>query len=264
MPPFTMRNTLAGLLLAFGLGNVPAVAQEVVDIPTRAGVTQRMIVIAPPAPKAAVILLAGGHGGLQITPQGKIKWGEGNFVVRSRQMFADQGLFVAVVDAPSDQQSEPFLSGRRQLPNHVADMKAAIAWTRERAKVPVWLVGTSRGTQSAGFVATQLTGSDGPDGIVLTSTILTDKSSRAVPKMELDKIRIPVLVVHHELDGCVLCAFKDIPPLMNGLVATRKKELLAFTGGQTKGDPCEALAYHGFNGIERTVVERTAQWILAN
>ncbi len=264
MPRFTMRNTLAGLLLAFGLGSVPAVAQEIVDIPTRAGVTQRMIVIAPPAPKAAVILLAGGHGGLQITPQGTMKWGEGTFVVRTRQMFADQGLFVAVVDAPSDQQNEPFLSGRRQLPNHVADLKAVIAWVRDRAKVPVWLVGTSRGTQSAGYIATQLTGSDGPDGIVLTSTILADKSSRAVPKMELKKIQIPVLVVHHESDGCNLCSFRDIPALMDGLTATRKKELLAFRDGQTQGDPCKALAYHGFNGIEREVVERTAQWIFAN
>lgn len=264
MQSLTIRNALAGLLLAFRLGSAPAMAQEVVDIPTRAGVSQRMIVLAPSAPKAAVILLAGGHGGLQITPQGTMKWGEGNFVVRTRQMFADQGLFVAVVDAPSDQQNEPFLSGRRQLPNHVADLKAVIAWVRDRAKVPVWLVGTSRGTQSAGYIATQLTGPDGPDGIVLTSTILTDKSGRAVPRMELDKIRIPVLVVHHELDGCVLCAFTDMPPLLNGLVATRKKELVTFTGGQTQGDPCEALAYHGFNGIEREVVERTAKWILAN
>src|SRR6185369_17525656 len=70
-------------------------AQKVEDIPTRSGVTQRMIVLAPLEPKAAVVLLAGGHGGLQVFPNGSLKWGAGNFLVRTRQLFADQGLMVA-------------------------------------------------------------------------------------------------------------------------------------------------------------------------
>ena len=32
-------------------------------------------------------------------------------------------------------------------------------------------------------------------------------------------------------------------------------------GGITVGDPCEARAYHGFNGIEREVITRIAAWI---
>lgn len=44
--------------------------QKTVDIPTRTGVTQRMLVLTPPEPKAAVVLLAGGHGGLQLFPNG--------------------------------------------------------------------------------------------------------------------------------------------------------------------------------------------------
>jgi hypothetical protein len=42
-----------------------------------------------------------------------------------------------------------------------------------------------------------------------------------------------------------------------------RKELLTFKGGENRGNPCEAFAYHGFNGIEREVVTKTAQWILA-
>jgi hypothetical protein len=96
----------------------------------------------PPEPKATVILLAGGHGGLQIFQNGSFKWGEGNFLVRSRQLFADKGLMAVVVDAPSDRQRAPFLNGFRQTEEHVADLKATIAWARATAKVPVWLVGT--------------------------------------------------------------------------------------------------------------------------
>lgn len=257
---------IAGFLLLMASSVAPAraqTAQTVVDIPTRPGVTQRMLVLSPPAPKAAVILLAGGHGGLQIFPNGSFNWGAGNFLVRTRQLFADQGLMVAVVDAPSDRQSSPYLSGFRQKPEHAADIQAAIAWMREQSKAPVWLVGTSRGTQSAAYVAAELAQAQGPDGIVLSSTILTDPRGRPVPAMPLEKIRVPVLVVHHEQDGCALCAFSSVPGLMEKLVNSPRKELLSFRGGESKGDPCEAMAYHGFNGLEQEVVAKIAAWILA-
>jgi len=258
------RFNLLWIVLAAHIFFAGAAHAQVMDIATRPGVTQRVLIIAPPEPKAAVILLAGGNGGLQITPQGSFKYLGGNFLIRMRQAFADQGLTVVIVDAPSDRQKDPFLGGFRQTPQHVEDIKAVIARVRQQVKLPVWLIGTSRGTQSAGYIATQLTGPEGPDGIVLTSTILTDDNGRAVPKMELGKITIPVLVVHHRDDGCKLCTFANMPSLMDGLTSSRKKELIAVTGGQSRGDPCEALAYHGFNGIEATVVTDIARWVILN
>jgi dienelactone hydrolase len=250
------------VLLAFS-SPLWAQAERVVDIPTRPGVTQRMVVLAPETPKAAVVLFAGGHGGLQVTSAGNFKWGVGNFLVRTRQLFASRGLMVVVVDAPSDRQNPPYLSGFRQEAEHVADIRAVIAWLRQQTNVPVWLVGTSRGTQSAAFIATQLAPADGgPDGIVLSSTILTDKpKGRSVPEMALDRIQVPTLVVHHKEDGCQHCKYADLPRLMDKLTAVPRKELLAFEGGKSQGDPCEARAYHGFNGIETEVVEAIADWI---
>jgi dienelactone hydrolase len=240
-------------------------SQKVVDIPTRPGVTQRFVYLAPEGPKASVILFAGGHGGLQISRTGSFGWGEENFLVRTRQLFEKNGLSVAVIDAPSDRQTAPFLSGFRQTPKHVADIKAVIAWLKKQATIPVWLVGTSMGTMSAAFIATQV-GPDngGPDGLVLTSTILSFGSGRPVPAMPLQKITIPVLIIHHEKDGCKYCAYAQIPSMMEKLSSTPKKELLTFRGGENRGDPCEALAYHGFNGLEKDVVAKIAEWILAN
>ncbi len=259
------RAALAALVLiaASAAPGPGEAAERVVDVPTRPGVTQRFVLLTPPEPKAAVVLLAGGHGGLQIADDGRFGWGGGNFLVRSRQLFADRGLAVAVVDAPSDRQSAPFLSGFRQTREHAADLKAVIAWLREQVKTPVWLIGTSRGTQSAAFVATQLAGREGPDGIVLTSTILTDPRGRPVPAMDLGAVRIPVLVVHHEQDGCALTLFRDVPLLMAKLDLVPKKELVAFRGGESRGDPCEAFAYHGYHRIEQAVVDRIAAWIVA-
>lgn len=86
-----------------------------------------MVVLSPPQPRATVILFAGGHGGLQIFRNGSFRWGEGNFLARSRRLFAEQGLQVIVVDAPSNRQTPPFLAGFRQRPEHVEDVKAVMA-----------------------------------------------------------------------------------------------------------------------------------------
>jgi hypothetical protein len=241
-------------------GETPA---KVVDIDTRPNVTQRMLVLPPEKPKAIAILLAGGHGGLQITASGSFGWGKGNFLVRSRELFATQGLMVVLVDAPSDRQRPPYLSGFRGTKQHVTDLKAVIAWCRKQADLPVWLVGTSRGTESAAYAATWLTGNEGPDGLVLTSTILSDTKEFSVPVLELDRIKIPVLVVHHVNDGCSHCPYGSISTVMDKLTAATKKQLFAVQGGTTRGDPCEAYSYHGFNGIEPEVVKKIAGWMLA-
>lgn len=257
-----MLKRLLGLWLCLSLPLASWAQSRVVDLPTRPDVTLRLLFEPAPAAKANVILLAGGHGGLQIFPNGSMKWGDGNFVVRSRQHFVNAGLTVAVVDAPSDRQSPPFLAGFRQTPEHASDLRAVIAWMRAQNSLPVWLVGTSRGTQSAAYLAMELAGPEGPDGVVLTSSILSDPKGRPLPAMPLETLKIPVLVVHHEQDGCSHCAFADIPKLMNRLPQSPRHELLAMSGGSSRGDPCEAFAHHGFNGIEAEVVSKIADWIL--
>jgi hypothetical protein len=267
-----LRTALMALLLIGVSACAPAstgssdVAQRVVDVPTRPGVIQRFLLLSPREPKASVVLFAGDDGGLQIAADGRLQNANlvGNFLARSRQLFVEHDLAVAIVDAPSDRQGFPFrfLSGFRQTPGHAADIKAVIAWLREHVEAPVWLIGTSRGTESVAYLATQLTGRDGPDGIVLTSTILAD-GDRSVPAMALETLRIPVLVVHHEEDGCRFCLFRDMPALMHKLDAVPRKELIAVTGGVSRGGPCQAFAYHGYNGIEHAVVARIAAWIVS-
>jgi hypothetical protein len=81
--------------------------------------------------------------------------------------------------------------------------------------------------------------------------------------MPLHRLRIPVLVVHHEHDGCRYCAFGEIGRLMDKLDRTPRKELMTFKGGRAEGDPCEAMGHHGFNGLEDQVVAAIAGWVTA-
>ena len=239
---------------------VSAQTVQVVDVPSRPGVSQRLLLITPEAPKAVVILFSGGVGDVTIADDGEVGHRE-NFLVRSRDLFAKHGLIVAVFGKPSDRSD---LRNFRQSTEHVADVKAVLVWLRGQVKLPVWLVGTSRGTQSAAFVAGRLKGdAQSPDGLVLTSTMLSDDREPAVTEMSLDQLNLPVLVVHHEHDDCKHCQFRDIPTLMDQLAASQRKQLLSFSGGQSFGNACGPRAYHGYNGIEHAVVDQIAAWILA-
>jgi pimeloyl-ACP methyl ester carboxylesterase len=254
---------LGGLLITLHSLAYAQSGEQIFDIPTRNGVTNRIMVLSPPHPQATLILMAGGHGGLQLQPNGSFKWGSGNFLVRSRQLFAQEGVAVIVVDAPSDRQVAPFLMGFRQSVEHAEDLRAVISWARDHWQVPVWVVGTSNGTLSAVWVATQLQGQDAPNGIVLTSSVLRLPSRRgpSVPEMALGSIHIPVLVVHHERDACEWCPFSQIQSLMDKLKAVTQAELITFTTGLAWGGPCESFHYHGFNAIEPEVTHRIVQWI---
>lgn len=258
-----MLRKFGMLLLVLCAWHAHAQSPRVIDVPTRPGVTQRFLLVQPPEPKAVVMLFAGGHGGLQMSPDGTMKELRGNFLVRSRELFAAQGLAVAVMDAPSDRQSYPHLNGFRQTADHVADIRAAVGWLRKELDLPVWLIGTSRGTQSAGYIATQLPPSaGGPDGIVLTASVLVDNRGRPVPDMALDRISVPALVAHHRQDSCRVCLFSDLPRLTSKLKHLARTDVMIFEGGISVGDPCEARAHHGFNGIENEVVGKISAWIL--
>lgn len=255
-----MKGRLAALLLA-GLVAATAHAQEVVDVPTRSGVTERMLVLRPAQVAATVILLTGGPGRVTIAADGAVSRGAANFLVRSRQLFADQGLAVVVLDAPSDRAD---LDGAfRASTDHMRDLGMAIRWARARFGRKVWLVGTSRGTQSAAAAGIALQGEDAPDGLVLSSTIL-GRSHRSpvtvppVPEMDLARLQMPVLVVHHQQDPCGVTDPARLPLLTAKLP---QAQLHTFTGGSSTGPACEPHSHHGFNGIEPQVVADIAAWI---
>lgn len=257
---------MAALIVAALAWASPTVAQSerVVDLPTRPGVTQRFLLVEGREPvAAAAILFAGGHGGLAIDPSGRLGWGRGNFLVRTRALFADRGITVAVVDAPSDRQQEPWLNQFRQTREHAEDIKAVIAWLRRETRRPVWLVGTSRGTQSAAYLAHALAAPQAADGVVLTSTVLVDPRGRPVTGMPVESISIPALVVHHRHDGCRATPWSMAGPLVERLVASPRKAFLTFEGGVDIGDPCEAQGHHGYAGIEARVVDAIAAFIVA-
>jgi len=60
------------------------------------------------------------------------------------------------------------------------------------------------------------------------------------------------LVIHHRNDGCRLTAPAGVEPFVQWSAGRARVAWLS--GGSSQGDPCEARAYHGFNGLDGQVV----------
>jgi hypothetical protein len=223
------RIGVAAFLLA--LGSAGANADETVSI----GGSQAVL-LRPAAPKASVILMAGGDGHIGVAPGGRITRLKNNQVVRTRAAYKARGLAVLVVDAD-------------------VNLAAAVEYMR-KIKSPVTVIGTSRGTQRA---ARGIAQGARPDALVLTSGFLTrDSGARQnVAGILGSPSRLPrTLVIHHRRDGCHFTQPAGVDPFIRW--AHGKARVVWLDGGVNEGNPCKAKAYHGFNGLDGKVVSLSA------
>ncbi|HEY9105696.1 MAG TPA: alpha/beta hydrolase [Roseateles sp.] len=233
-----------------------AQAGERLEVPTRPGVT--VPVFWEPAAKAmaTVLLFPGGAGGF-----GQVESGQPNgrnYLVRAEGEFVARGYNVAILGRPSD---TPDLGYRERLGDaHLTDLRAVLAFVKTRSPLPVWLVGTSRGTVSVTAAASRGIGEIA--GVVLTSAITAPDKIGNVASQDLAAIRVPVLVLHHAKDQCRVTPPGEAPRILRGLTAAPVKKLVVVDGGgDPQGDPCEALHWHGFIGMEAEAVQIITDWM---
>jgi len=243
-------------LVAAG-GAVAAQADGLITLPAaRSGATVSYWYMPRSGATATLVLLTGGPGGIGMQggqPQ------SGNFLVRSRDLFAAAGFHVAIVGRPTD--VTDMTTAFRASATHVDDLRRVLDDLRARADVPLWLVGTSRGTVSATAAAIAI----GPPqlaGVVLTSSITAFRLPGAVPTQRLADVRVPVLVLHHEKDACPSCAPHEVHWILSGLTRAPVKKLIWASGGDgARGDPCEPFHWHGFVGMEAQAVQSIVSWV---
>lgn len=229
-------------------------------LPTREGVTQSYLLSAPAAgeARAVAILLPGGAGKVDLERETARKvLDRGNFLVRTRRLFAGHGIAAAVMDAPSDQprgmQDEFRLGGA-----HTEDIAKVAADLRARFPgLPLYLVGTSRGTISAAAAGARL--GKGPDGVVLTSTVfLANRRGRpGLSGFDFSSIPVPLLFVHHVDDEC------NVTPYSAARRLADRYPLVSVSGGlPAQSQPCDAMSAHGFLGKEAETIGAIANWML--
>jgi hypothetical protein len=259
----TLLSLVLFLLSCYGAN--AAAQQEIVALPTRAGVTQSYFLTSIPKNlQAAVILFPGSGGTIALRSEnGKPRFNPGNFLVRSRSEFIKRGAVAAIVDAPSDQQAGWGMSDEFRLGDaHLADISAVIGDLEKRfPKVPVFLVGTSRGTISAAALSVKL--GQRAAGAVLTATMFRQapKNSKepgpGLSKFDFQTISVPLLFVHHVSDQCVSTPYGEAARLSD------KYPLISVFGGASpQSGPCDAFSQHGFLGKEAETVEQIVNWML--
>lgn len=251
-----LRRPLVLLLLA--ASPLLALAQTGMrDLPLGRGDAVLPIYVAGnPQAKATLILLPGGDA-----PVGRVRDGEpgnGNFLVRAREMFREAGFNVVIAFRASDMNrlDYPYRAG----PAHMGELDKVVDFAAREFGKPVWLVGTSRGTVSGTAASIAL----GPKvaGLVLTSSV-TNRAYAAVPTQEISSIKVPVLVVHHQRDACRLCVPDEARRMVSGFRSASVRKFIMIDGGSDpEGDPCEARHWHGFIHYEQETVKLITDWIL--
>ena len=243
---------LRAAMAVLALASAQAFALDrLATIETRPGVTVEYWRMERDGARATLLLLPGGDGSLAVNPKRGVP-GSHNFLVRTRDDFADAGFNVMVVGTPSDHRE--LEADFRASAEHVEDLRAVVESARREFGKPVWLVGTSRGTISAAAAAVALP-PDSLAGVVLTSSVTNGNNTVPVPSLDLPKVRVPVLVMHHKQDECRICRPERAPHIVERLKNAPVAKLLLVEGGSgARGNPCEALHWHGYIGMEREAV----------
>lgn len=252
------------LILSLAVPSVRAAElrpEQAITIPVRGEVTESFYLTQPATPpKAILILFPGGGGAIEVREPIPPAEKAGNFLMRSRTLLAVQGFVVATLDAPSDA-SGGMVEDFRISATHAEDVGKVAAWLKARYKLPVWLVGTSRGTLSAANGALRL-GTE-IDGLVLTSTVTraSKQGPFSVLAMELGKITQPTLVLSQSADGCSRSPAVDGPAVVDKLGAGRKAFVELNGGAEPQSPPCEGRSHHGFIGQEDEAVGEIAGFV---
>jgi hypothetical protein len=241
-------------------------AEQVIEIATRPGQQVRALLIKPDKPVGSVILLAGGHGNLAISPAGQIGWGRDNLLVRSRAAYAEAGFATLLPDIAADlKQGSGARPRYRWSEDFARDIGALVAHLRGLAP-PVYLVGTSRAALSVANAAVRLSGVQSPDGLVITSGMLMHVADYQ-PSVQrnvgrLERITQPTLLVSHVDDPCAFTQAASAGRFKPLLRRAAKVDTVLIRGGpEGSGDQCGGLGPHGFFGQDDEVVAAVTRWL---
>lgn len=249
------NRVFAALLWLVCLNGARA-GEEIVRLPSQGDAVLPYLLSHDPAReyKVVAILFNGGDGKVGLLSRG-IPMPGANFLVRTRQLFVDQGVAAAAIDIPSDVGGMPdgFRISRRHaddVANLLSDLNARFPGAR------VFLVGTSRGTVSAAYAGAAL--SDRLAGVVLTSSVFNASrgGGQGLAGFDYQSIRAPLLLVHHADDTC------HATPYHAAKALEKSYPLVTVRGGkEAKSAPCEAFSPHGFFGKEAETVRAIADWM---
>jgi hypothetical protein len=254
--------TLSVCLTVCGATAARAADAEAVTIDTTFIVKTPPVRLDHPAPeaRASVVLMEGGNGLLALDATGTII-NNGNFLIRSADLFLRHGLNVMMPDT-TPAHPAGLTDAIRLGAAHAAELQGFINAALTRWGKPVWVVGTSAGSISTVTAAGFQPPLSGLSGVVLTSSV-TVLPTALQPTFNLyaSRITVPTLVAWHRDDHCSVSPPAGSAALF-ALIPSGHKDSRSFAHGHSVAtDPCGPFSEHGYAGIEDEVVEQLADFI---
>jgi Bacterial Ig domain len=215
------------------------------------------------APKAIVMLFTGSSGNAGIVGDDTthvVSQSGSNFLVRSAQLFAEEGYLTVAIDRPEPIPSDAY-DLYRVSPRHANDIVAVLLEVNglyQASQLDLFLAGTSRGALSV--VAQNNLGV----GSLLSSPVNSMNSGLWVgadspnPRLVPSFAIVPVHVLAHAQDGCSVSTAANSKKLHDDFQAAGVQAFFNSVDGgfEIDIDPCEAEAFHGFLGIERPATKK--------
>ncbi len=184
-------------------------APRLIQIETRDGIRNRLLIFRPDNPVAAVVLFPDGSGRMELThifnqPSiGRDK----DIPSALMASLLQKGIMVVLPDTPYDHSSHLGLNGWhgsgifRISADHARDVGEIVAYLRARENIPVWLAGIRMGAFSATNAAIRL--GHEVDGLIITGGITQCPEQRTLlhlcPEglmgMDLFDVTVPTLVL---------------------------------------------------------------------
>jgi predicted alpha/beta hydrolase family esterase len=158
--------------------------------------------------------------------------------------------------------------GRRISEHYAAAVAALVSFAKQAIPGPLWLVGTSQGTNAVVSGASHMTHGE-IAGIILTSPI-TEPGKGAdlketVFNADLAAVNVPVFIVSHSDDSCSMTPPGDQAKLTAAFTGSPFVKAILVSGGKPAvSQPCEAEAPHGFYGVEIETINHMVSFIAAH
>lgn len=191
-------------------------------------------------PTHAILMMPGGPGNLaphlDVNGQLVMTWGN-NFLMRVRGLFADAGIAAVSMDATTT--PERVMAIVDTLQSRFGPLK-------------VYVAGNSLSSASTMTLGERLDGKVA--GFIHTSSV------NAIASYDTRKFKSRHLMVAHRMDSCSGTVASSAQHAHNAYGT----DLILIEGGVSVGKPCEAVAHHGFNGVEKETVARIVAWMLAD
>ena len=236
-----MRLAVLGLASAVLLAAGPAAAKD--ELVTSAHYADGQVIpyvltSKGDTPTHAILMMPGGPGNLaphlDVNGQIVMTWGN-NFLMRVRGLLAGPRIVAVSMDATT-------------TPERV--MAIVDSLQGRYGRLQVYIAGNSLSSGSTMRLGERMDGKLA--GFIHTSSV------NAIASYDTRQFKSRHLMVAHRMDSC------------SGTVASSAQhahnvygtDFILIEGGVSVGKSCEAVAHHGFNGVEKETVARIVAWML--